>query len=689
MPVSKWEEFLKQYYKQQILQLANSYPDERSLIVEFPDIERYDVDLADSFLERPHHILQAAEEALKIIDLPIDVSLDRVHVRVIKVPERIYIRDLRSDNISKLISIEGIVRKATAVRPKVTEAAFQCVLCDGITLVLQNEIKFREPYECNDCKRKGPFKLVFNESSFIDAQKLQIQESPEELRGGEQPQTIDVNVEDDLTGQVVPGDRVVVTGILHSYQRTVPTGKSTFFDVYLEGISIEIQEQEFEALEISRDDEKAILELSESPNIYEIMVNSIAPSIFGYEDIKEAMALQLFSGIPKSLPDGTRVRGDVHLLLVGDPGTAKSQLLRYVAKLAPRGIYTSGKGTSAAGLTAAAVKDEFGEGRWTLEAGALVLADKGIVAVDEIDKMRPEDRSALHEAMEQQTISIAKAGVVASLRSRCALLGAANPKYGRFDKYEPIANQIHIPPALLSRFDLIFPVMDEPNIELDAKIADHILKAHYAGELSAHVKYFSSGKITKEEVESAMETVRPATEPELMRKYIAYAKRIYPIMSDDARKRLRDFYLGTRKQGDDGAPVPVTARSLEALVRLAEASARMRLSDKILEEDADRVIRITDACLRQVGIDRETGLFDVDVIAVGITKSQRDKIKLIKDIIRELEREHGGAPPKEEVYDKAEESGIERRKAEELIAKLKQQGDVYEPGSKFIKIVKE
>ncbi|MDD3421877.1 MAG: minichromosome maintenance protein MCM, partial [Methanocellales archaeon] len=336
----------------------------------------------------------------------------------------------------------------------------------------------------------------------------------------------------------------------------------------------------------------------------------------------------------------------------------------------------------------AAVKDEFGEGRWTLEAGALVLADKGIVAVDEIDKMRSEDRSALHEAMEQQTISIAKAGVVASLRSRCALLGAANPKYGRFDKYEPIANQINMPPALLSRFDLIFPIMDEPNVELDAKIADHILTAHYAGEISAHFKYFTSGKVTKEEVESAMKTVRPATEPELLRKYIAYAKRIYPIMIDGARKRLRDFYLGTRKQGDDG-PVPVTARSLEALVRLAEASARMRLSDKILEEDADRAIRITEYCLRQVGIDRETGLFDVDVIAVGITKSQRDKIKLLKDIVRELEREHGGASPKEEVYDKAEEKGIERSKSEELLAKLKQQGDVYEPKLGFIKIARE
>ncbi len=219
------------------------------------------------------------------------------------------------------------------------------------------------------------------------------------------------------------------------------------------------------------------------PQLQRKIVRSIAPTIYGNEDVKEAVALQLFGGIPKEMPDGTHLRGDIHMLLVGDPGIAKSQILRYVVTLSPRGIYTSGKSSTAAGLTATAVKDEFGDGRWTLEAGALVLADMGIAAVDEMDKMRTEDRSALHEAMEQQSISVAKAGITATLRCRCALLGAANPKLGRFDAYTPISEQINMPAALLSRFDLIFVMQDMPDPKLDEAIAEHILKTHRVGEM--------------------------------------------------------------------------------------------------------------------------------------------------------------------------------------------------------------
>ncbi len=685
--VSRWEEFLERYYKEHILRLASVYPEERSLLIEFPDIVKKDPELADVLLERPDDVLPDLEEALQSFATPTGEPLDEAHIRIIKIPERVQIRKLRSDHISRLIAIEGLIRKATSVRPKIIKAAFKCMRCERVTYQEQVGTKFTEPYTCENCNRNGPFKLSLNESIFVDAQKLQIQESPEDLRGGEQPQTLDVNIEEDLTGIVTPGDRVIVTGILHSYQRTSPAGKSTFFDVYLRCISIEIQEQEFEELDISKEEEKEILKLSEMPNIYKIVINSIAPTIFGYDDIKEALALQLFAGIPKSLPDGTRIRGDIHVLLVGDPGTAKSQLLRYIATLAPRGIYTSGKGTTAAGLTATAVKDEFGEGRWTLEAGALVLADKGIAAVDELDKMRQEDRSALHEAMEQQTVSIAKAGIMAMLRSRCALLGAANPKYGRFDRYESIANQINLPPALLSRFDLIFPLADEPDEAFDAKIAEHILRAHYAGELAEHIKKFPSGKVSETDVESAMEVIQPEVEPGLFRKYIAYAKRTYPILKDDAKQQLIEFYLRLRKQGIGvDSPVPVTARSLEALVRLAEASARIRLSDVVTEDDANRAIRIMESCMKKVAIDPETGQFDVDIIAVGTSKSQRDKIKILREVIRELEKEYGGRAPKEDIYDKAQAQGISKDMAEELIAKLKQQGDIFEPATGYLKL---
>ncbi|MEM2924109.1 MAG: minichromosome maintenance protein MCM [Methanocellales archaeon] len=680
--VALWMEFFKRYYWDKVLNLAYAYPEEKSLIVEYPDIVRFSSDLADELIERPSEVLRSAEEALRSIDIPDYKKLEQAHVRIIKLEKKTQIRHLRSMHISKLIAIEGLVRNATEVRPRIVEAAFKCMRCGHVTRVPQPSTKFMEPLRCEDenCDRKGPFELLQNESKFIDAQKLTIQESPEDLKGGEQPQTLVVDVEDDLAGKVTPGNRLIVVGILRQYQRTTSSGKTTFYDVYLECNSIELIEQEFEELEITKEEEEEIYRLSQKPDIYEKIIKSIAPSIYGYEEIKEAIALQLVSGVEKFLPDSSRIRGDIHIILIGDPGVAKSQLLRYVVNLAPRGIYTSGKSTTSAGLTATAVRDEFGDGRWTLEAGALVLADRGIAAVDEIDKMSPEDRSALHEAMEQQTISVAKAGIMATLKSRCALLAAANPKGGRFDPFEPIANQINLPPALLSRFDLIFPISDKPNVDVDSKMADHILKAHYAGELAAHAKRNPRSNIAKEAIESAMQPIKPEIEPELLRKYIAVARRIIPILTDEARESLINFYLSLRRQGEGlDSPVPVTARQLEALVRLAEASARLRLSDKITTEDAMRVIRIVENCLNKVARDPETGKFDVDIIAVGTSKSQRDKIKILKDVIRALEREFSGAAPREEVIKRTVEEGIEREKVEELITKLKQLGDIYEP----------
>jgi replicative DNA helicase Mcm len=686
-----WEDFFKRYYWENILELAKDYPEKRSLFIQFPDLERFDMELARELLEHPDPVLKHANEALNAIDLPADVIFTSTHVRLIKHPERIQIRELRSANINRFIAVSGLIRKATEVRPKIINAAFKCQRCGHVTLVPQAEGKFVEPFECEseDCGRKGPFKLVHEESEFIDAQKLRVQESPDELRGGEQPQTLDVDVDDDLAGNVSPGDRVVVSGILRSYQRSTPHGKSTYFDLVLDGISIEIEDKEFEDIEISKEDIEKILDLGKDPKVYDKIIYSIAPSIYGYEEVKEAMALQLFSGIPKNLPDGARIRGDIHVLLVGDPGVAKSQLLRYAVKLAPRGIYTSGKSSTSAGLTATAVKDEFGEGRWTLEAGALVLADMGLACVDELDKMEADDRSSMHEAMEQQTISIAKAGIMATLKSRCALLGAANPKFGRFDRYEPIAKQINMPPTLLSRFDLIFILTDEPMVSRDTAIAEHILKAHYAGELAVRRDKIINSGISPEEVSKAMEVIQPVIESEMLRKYIAYTKRnIFPIIQDDARKQLIDFYLGLRKQGEDpSSPVPVTARQLEALIRLAEASARVRLSNTITTEDTDRVVRIVMASLKQVMTDPETGKLDSDIINVGMGKSQRVKVKTLKEIIRELQEEYKSAVPLEEIISKAEESGIKKDTVEDMIQKLKQVGEILEASNNKFRVI--
>ncbi|WP_115863245.1 LAGLIDADG family homing endonuclease [Halorussus litoreus] len=1510
--IDTFEQFYRRYYSDEIGELAQNYPGEqRSLFVDWTDLYRFDADLADDFISQPEQHREYAEEALRLYDLPVDVSLGQAHVRVETLDQHTDIRAIRARHVNNLVSVQGIVRKATNVRPKIQEAAFECQRCGTLTYIPQSSGDFQEPHECQGCERQGPFQINFDQSEFVDSQKLRIQESPEGLRGGETPQSIDVHIEDDITGNVTPGDHVTVTGILHLEQQGNDQEKSAVFDVYMDGMSVTIEDEEFEEMDITDEDKKEIVELSNEDDIYDKMVASMAPAIYGYDEEKLAMILQLFSGVTKHLPDESRIRGDLHMLLIGDPGTGKclegdtkvtladgtekpireivetnlddpkpvddgvyqevdiplpsmdddgtlvqkratkvwkreapdemyriqtasgtelevtpshplfvqadgafeavraeglregdsvavhdansvamtdggveatagvqqpptqtlgsrvsqseitsietvtpdydwvydlevegthnylsnnvvshnSQMISYVQNIAPRSVYTSGKGSSSAGLTAAAVRDDFGDGQqWSLEAGALVLADKGIAAVDELDKMRcvtgdtlvhlgdgrvsrirdvareaadagtieelpngrtirdvgikawtmtdddrlvkrpvtavheydapdelttvtvesgeeltatrdhpffaledgervekpaadlapgdwvyvprrlsqpaadggtvasravpsestarmepamgavlgylsgdgnvyydrdegvygirfinkeeqlltdferacrdafdattvrppseqrddgvetvrlsgreyadavldagmnletyddkafpegvtdasaatkaafvraladsegsvdvatgnvkihsssyelllgvkslllefdvstqiqtkerdsrrdvhvlaitaadsldafdrhvgftldrkqsaleavceassgdrtildvipecgglladireslrlhqsecgigdvtycnfengdanvslrlarnilaafedrkadaettmetlagecnwttldavkdryhvsqaeladgttytqpaisrewgesdelrelvierlhevvesvagtdlaqfrslvrgdvkwrridavettaaeasgdrtrllrgkladvlgcspedavemgrhllavdpstgswdalgaeidrhgvsftdlardldvaqstvsrwfngevetdrfpevesvaldrirvvrdeverlvdaieasrkpkvydltvegthnfvasgmvvhnSEDRSAMHEALEQQKISISKAGINATLKSRCSLLGAANPKYGRFDQYEPIGEQIDLEPALVSRFDLIFTVTDKPNEEEDRRLAEHILQTNYAGQLNTQRTEMSAPNITQEEVDSQTDQVAPAIDPDLLRKYIAYSKRnCFPTMTEDAKEVIEDFYVDLRTKGaDEDAPVPVTARKLEALVRLAEASARVRLSDSVEVEDAERSVRITRSCLQDIGVDPETGQFDADVVETGTSKTQRDRIKNLKQLISEIEEDYDEGAPVDEVMSRADEIGMEQSKAEHEIDKLKQKGEVYEPSTDHLR----
>ncbi|WP_256546018.1 LAGLIDADG family homing endonuclease [Halobellus inordinatus] len=1209
-------QFYRKYYRDEIGKLAQQYPNEqRSLYIEYEDLYKFDTELAEDYKKKPDQIREYAEEALRLYDLPADVKLGRAHVRLTHLPETVDIRSIRvhDDHIGRMIAVQGIVRKATDVRPKITEAAFECQRCGTMTYIPQSDSGFQEPHECQGCERQGPFHVDFDQSEFIDAQKVRVQESPEGLRGGETPQSIDIDLEDDITGEVTAGDHVTVTGVLHIEQQTSGNEKTPIFDLYMDGVAVEIEDEEFEDMDITEEDVAEIVDLSNDPEIYEKMVGSVAPSIYGYEQEKLAMILQLFSGVTKHLPDGSRIRGDLHMLLIGDPGTGKSAMLQYIRNIAPRSVYTSGKGSSSAGLTAAAVRDDFGDGQqWTLEAGALVLADKGIAAVDELDKMRSEDRSAMHEALEQQSyhpnsevllsdgrrveigpfvdsmmderegdvvdgvdceilpvedvgvhtvdldtndtektsvdrvsrheapeefvrvsfsngrsvlvtpehpmfvdddgavgtvdaaamsvgdfvpaprklpnsaaprpltdeehrgkerdvdlpdemspdlaemlglltaeghsysggrtheigfsnqddrlldraaqlmadifglestdavngagtttkrwvstklyrwfesnfpgvmrksrdkrmpdavlgaseeeirrflvgafagdggveseampfstaseglaadyadalaklgigsrihydsaedawktyvmgdsterfvsavvdpaddrhekaqafaersneterhhdvlptsaareirslkrllgvpldgrfrpaldegygvqistvqaevkslrdrietirneldsaatlaeardligwsgrqlaeqlpdattsavhyaedggytaarraslrtgaldaiaealdeaderldalesrcdlryyrvtdvetvpnegehacewvydvtveptntfvskgvvlhnsISVSKAGINATLKSRCSLLGAANPKYGRFDQYEPIGEQIDLEPALISRFDLIFTVTDNPDPESDAELAEHIINTNYAGELHTQKSKVPSSEFTDGEVEDATEEVTPVIDATLLRKYIAYAKRnCYPTMTDEAKAVIRDFYVDFRAKGaDDDAPVPVTARKLEALVRLSEASARLRLSDTVEREDAVRVTEIVESCLRDIGMDPETGEFDADIVETGTSKNQRDRIKDIKHLIEELEDEYEEGAPVDEVIERAGgDLGLEESKAEDEIENLKRKGELYEPRQNYLR----
>jgi len=691
--VSDWSRFLKSRYKKELGELSREYPHRRSLYIDYREIEKFGktgIILADEILENPGKVIEDVWDAIKsnqLIRTKDGKEPRGINIRFKNLPQKIGIRQIRSDDINRFISVEGILRKTTEVRPRIVEAVFKCP-AGHFTHKKQKYGKFIEPEGCatDGCTFKK-LELLPKRSRFIDSQKLRVQESPEGLRGGEQPQTLDIDVTDDLAGRVAPGDRVVINGILRSMQRVVRGEKSTVFDIFLECNSIEIQEKEFEEVEIDEKAEDDIKTLSGDPMIYRKITHSIAPTIYGSEDVKEAIALQLFGGIAKEMPDGTRLRGDIHVLLIGDPGIAKSQLLRYVVKLSPRAIYTSGQSSTSAGLTATAVKDEFGEGRWTLEAGALVLADMGVAAVDEMDKMQKEDRSALHEAMEQQTISVAKAGITATLKSRCALLGAANPKYGRFDMYGDIADQINMPPTLLSRFDLIFIMADQPEPKRDLAIAEHILKTHGIGELIAQHNKTPIPGVTDEFIEQQLSQVKPDIGPSLFRKYVAYAKRsCYPILSAEAKEALVNYYLKLRGIAEPNKPVPVTARQLEALVRLGEASARIRLSNTIEQSDAERVIHIVDACLRQIAYDAKTGSFDIDKVATGISKEKRDIVRVIKEVIRDLGGE-GRRASIDQVIEMVSGKGFSREKVREGIDMLLRNGEVMEPKNGIIQLI--
>ncbi|MCG1004278.1 MULTISPECIES: LAGLIDADG family homing endonuclease [Halobacterium] len=1511
--VDRFEEFYRRYYSDDVAELARKYPREsKSLHLDWRDLYQMDPDLADDYINHPDDLREAAEEALRLYDLPVDVSLGQAHVRVQNLDEHTEIRAIRAEHLNTLVSVQGMVRKATDVRPKIERAVFVCQRCGAETEVPQGDAGFQEPYQCESCERQGPFKLDPERSEFVDSQKLRIQESPEGLAGGETPQSIDVHVTDDITGEVTPGDHVTVAGVLRLDQ-SEGSNESPVFDLYMEGTSVVIEDEEFDEMNITEEDKQQIVEISNRENIYEQMVDSMAPSIYGHREAKLAMILQLFSGVTKHLPDESRIRGDLHMLLIGDPGTGKcldgdtnvtladgterpirdiveenlenpkpvddgvyddadlpvlsmdadgtlterratrvwkreapdqmyrirtssgrelevtpshplfvrrgrgpkavraenlekgeavaadskrfqteqivtdggrvverpndkigaslptvdwdriesieavepaeewvydievegthayvsngvvshnSALISYVQNIAPRSVYTSGKGSSSAGLTAAAVRDDFGDGQqWTLEAGALVLADQGVAAVDELDKMRcvtgdtlvhfddrvsrirdfavdaaesgdleelpngrtirgveadvwtmtesgriekrpvtavheydapselvevtlesgerltatadhpfftfengerveqpaeelsdddwvyvprslsgatadggsvteasvppsvssgadgiepefaavlgylagdgnlyydrsegvygirftnaeeqlladfedaarstfdteptrppseqradgvdtvrvhgrehadrvldagmnretydgktlpddvtassrtakaafvraladsegavgdrqlrihsasyelllgvkhlllefgvssqlhhrehedkrdiyqlaitdadslaafdqcvgftldrkqdaledavervsgertirdvvpgiggrleaarkslrlhqsecgiddvtycnfengdanvsirlardvldafesrrraadrdgqqvtdadwrtlkrlrdryhvsqdelatgtafsqqqisrlwgederllttvrsrlrevvegaaeteltglreivygdvkwrrvasvesvspdeqddripvlrgeladslgvpedeavevadellarepsvdswsalrtalsrhgiahealaadlgvnqstvtrwlnedvetdrfvevadaaldrihevrsevdrlrseierreqpkvydltvagthnfvangmvvhnSEDRSAMHEALEQQKISISKAGINATLKARCSLLGAANPKYGRFDQYEPIGEQIDLEPALISRFDLIFTVTDEPDPEEDAQLAQHILQTNYAGELNTQQEQLASANHTEDEVSAETDNVAPAIDASLLRKYIAYSRRnCYPTMTDEARDAIEEFYVDLRAEGQgEDSPVPVTARQLEALVRLGEASARVRLSDTVEKEDAERVIEIVRSCLQDIGVDPETGEYDADVVETGRSKTQRDRVKNVKAIIKEIEDEFDEGAPVEEVLDRAEEVGMDASKAEHEIEKLKEKGELYQPNKDHLRAI--
>ena len=663
--INKFQEFLEENYYSAIMN--NISKGLFYIHVKHSDIAIYDPELSELILESPEDFIKAAEMALKNIDLPINKKkIEKFRIRFHNLPksQNVDIKNLRSEHIGKFIELNGIVRQKSDVRPQVTKAIFECPSCGKETSVLQLDEKFREPSSCG-CGRKGKFRLI--NKKFVDAQGMVLEESPEVLEGGEQPKRINILLKEDLVSPMTerktnPGTKVMITGILKEIPVTLRTGgQSTRFDIMIEANYIHTVEEQFSEINITEEEIKEIEELAKDKDLMKRIIDSAAPNIYGHDYIKQALILQMVGGVKKVRKGDISSRGDMHMLLIGDPGSGKSQLLKRMSLIAPKGKFVSGKGASGAGLTASVVKDEFLNG-WSLEAGALVLSNKGMVFIDELDKMSKEDMSAMHEALEQQTVSISKANIQATLVCETTVLAAANPKWGRFDPYEMLAKQIELPSTLLNRFDLIFPFRDMPNKDKDSELANFILNRHREQTLDIKQKQ--------------------KLDTDFLRKYIAYSKTIKPILTEEAIEEIQSYYVKMRSSGseEDGVKsIPISARQLEGLIRLSEASAKIRLSETITANDAKKAIDLVNYSLTQMGMDPKTGKIDLDRITSNISASERSGISQVKNIINELEKEVGKLIPMKELIRIGKEKGVSEDNIIESVEKLKRSGDIYEP----------
>jgi len=689
--------FFRRYYDDEIKQLAQKYPQEqRSLYVDWNDVFQYndrerEIDaIADDVLAQPEQMQRLFEEALRQYDLPIDVSLGNAHVRFTNLPDgETYDIGGFSPSLKdgSLIALQGQIAKKTKVAPIPTEIAYECQLCGTLNRVPQSGHGFEEPHECKGCDRQGPFRENSDQSEKEDYQKIRLKQPPEQTDGGD-GEHLDVRVRDDLVDCVEGGDRVTLVGQFVLEQPSKNSDQETY-EMAVEGQAAEVEQTDFKEIEITPELEEVIERIAagEYGDPIEQFIGSIAPTLEGLDDEKEALTLALFSGVSVEHDDGTRTRGDIHILMIGDPGTGKTTLLEAISEIAPRSVRASGGGASKAGMTAAAVRDEFGDGTWALEAGALVVGDQGVATIDEIDKLDDGVEEAMHDAMASQKVSVNKAGINTTLPSRTSVIAGGNPKYGRFDQYEPYAEQIEIGPTLLSRFDLTFTLTDQPDEDRDRTIASSKIESKEAAKQQSDEDDAGKAELAKIAEQHDLEPL------ELIRGYIAYAKRnVDPAIEDDeVAQKIEDSYVGLRMaNGDDeDAPVPITARKLDGFIRLSEASARARLSETVEMQDVMRAKRLIGSCLQDIGVDEETGEFDTDIVEAGTSQSQRDRIKNLKDLIKEMQNESDRRQAdKEKVIETAiDDLGIDKRKAEHEIDKLKTGGEVYERETGWIRVV--
>ena len=703
---ARWKTFFLEAKETEIFTLLSKQSPTPTLSIPFHELQAFDPDFAEDILQFPRQILNTGKDTLREICRERGEDLD-VILRVGELPRdsRRAIREIGSSDIEKLRSSDVQVIKISEIKPRMHIAAFQCEAC-GVTqeIIQNNERELIEPIRCLPTDQGGcgenagrggatRFNLVFNISRLINNQWIEIQELPESVESGAQPGRAKVLLEGDLVNKHLPGQRIVANMIPVVYSEVIKNKKTPMFDIIYHLISSEHESVPFTEIKITDEEQEEILAISQREDLLRLMQNSIAPSIFStgvMNFVKRSLALQLFGGVSRKNSDGTRTRGDIHILIMGDPGVAKSQLLTYVSELSPRGKFASGGGVSGAGLTAAAVRDTFADGRFSLEAGVLPLSDRGLAAIDEFDKISDDDRKVMHPAMEQQRIDISKGGITASLPSRCAIIAAANPKDGRFSNRAANTSVIRsfketgLEAPLASRFDIIWMMRDEVKAENDEMIAKHILRSRTRGVPEALIDEFVAMDPVEEDKEQIIKEGVDGTEhlsQSFLRKYIAFAKRNYhPNIDKDVMALILEYYVQERQsygredsdEGGESNVVPITARALEALIRLTEAHARMFLREDATAEDAKVALAVFKHWREESGIEDESEFS-------GTSVKQRNISVIVKNLIRDICTENGNVATISAIYNRALAKKIDESTVDRIIQQMRTSGILFQP----------
>ncbi|KAI7872822.1 MCM2/3/5 family-domain-containing protein [Spinellus fusiger] len=604
--VSEWinQEAPRRTIKREFKDFLQTYVDENGISVYGERIRDMGERNRESFEVNYEHLTQSksilayflANSPIAMLKIFDDVALNypeyerihrEIHVRITDLPALNTLRELRQGQLNCLVRVSGVVTRRSGVFPQLKWVKYNCAKCGELLgpfyQDIHNEIKINT---CPSCQSKGPFHVNMEQTVYRNYQKLTIQESPGTVPPGRLPRHREVICLWDLIDQAKPGEEIEVIGVYRNNFDASLSTKNGFpvFATIIEANYINKKEDMFAAYKLTDDDKKVIIAMGKDKSIGRKIIKSMAPSIYGHENIKCAIALALFGGVPKNVQDKHTIRGDINILLLGDPGTAKSQFLKYIEKTAHRAVFTTGQGASAVGLTASVHKDPVTR-EWTLEGGALVLADRGVCLIDEFDKMNDADRTSIHEAMEQQTISISKAGIITTLQARCSILAAANPIRGRYNASIPFSQNVELTEPILSRFDVLCVVKDTVNAEKDHMLATNVIASHIRSHPSFHPAEGGLAQPLQEDSEIIPQ--------DLLRKYIMYAReKIHPKLQQVDEDKLSRLYSELRRESLASGSIPITVRHLESMIRMAEANARMHLREYVRSEDVDTAIAV-------------------------------------------------------------------------------------------------